>query len=86
MVTAKVFQSGGSQAVRIPKQFRFTTDTVFIKATEDGLLLIPKHQAHWETFFAKLDKLQQEIGAWDVEPEEIEDLPQQERDWDGLFD
>lgn len=37
--TTKVFISGGSQAVRIPKDFRLDTDTVSIERTEGGLLI-----------------------------------------------
>ena len=36
MATAKVFQSGHSQAVRIPKAFRLTSKTVKLVKTPDG--------------------------------------------------
>lgn len=42
MTTAKVFMSGRSQAVRIPKDLRFDTDEVYIRRTPEGLLLTPK--------------------------------------------
>ena len=42
MDTAKVFMSGRSQAVRLPKEYRFDTDEVIIRRTPEGLLLIPK--------------------------------------------
>lgn len=42
MTTAKVFMSGRSQAVRIPKELRFDTDEVYIRRTPEGLLLTPK--------------------------------------------
>ncbi len=55
--TAKIFQSGGSQAVIIPKEFRFDESEVFIKKTDEGVLLIPKN-AHseqvWHEWIAKL--------------------------------
>lgn len=41
MDTAKVFQTGRSQAVRLPKAFRFTADTVAVKAFGNGVLLLP---------------------------------------------
>ena len=41
MDTAKVFQNGRSQAVRIPKKFRFTTSMVSIRAEGDSLVLTP---------------------------------------------
>jgi len=37
--TTKVFKSGGSQAVRIPRAFRLDTDTVTLDRTEGGLLI-----------------------------------------------
>ncbi|WP_298606881.1 antitoxin [uncultured Thiothrix sp.] len=41
MDTAKVFQTGRSQAVRLPKAFRFDVDTVAVKAFGNGVLLLP---------------------------------------------
>ena len=38
---AKVFWSGRSQAVRLPKEFRFRTDTVIIRREGDALILEP---------------------------------------------
>lgn len=40
--TAKVFRHGNSQAVRLPKEFRFDTDEVFVKRASGGVLLLPK--------------------------------------------
>lgn len=37
--TTKVFKSGGSQAVRIPKAFRLDVDTVSLERTEGGLVI-----------------------------------------------
>jgi antitoxin VapB len=39
--TAKVFKSGGSQAVRIPKEYRIASDTVLLDRSEEGLLIRP---------------------------------------------
>jgi antitoxin VapB len=41
MKTAKVFRHGNSQAVRLPKEFRFEGDEVLIKRTAAGILLMP---------------------------------------------
>lgn len=38
---AKVFWSGRSQAVRLPKEFRFDTDTVLVRRDGDALILEP---------------------------------------------
>jgi antitoxin VapB len=42
MSTAKVFMSGRSQAVRLPREFRFDTTEVYIRRTPEGVLLVPK--------------------------------------------
>ena len=42
MKTAKVFKHGNSQAVRLPKEFRFADDEVLIKRSGGGVLLLPK--------------------------------------------
>ncbi|MCO5183826.1 MAG: AbrB/MazE/SpoVT family DNA-binding domain-containing protein [Anaerolineae bacterium] len=80
MESAKIFQNGGSQAVRIPKAYRFDSDSVYIKQTPMGLLLIPKRDSFWENWLAQLRE-----QPWDVTVEDIEALPSQERDWDDVF-
>lgn len=42
MTVAKVFNSGNSQAVRMPKEYRFSTDMVEITRQGEGVLLMPK--------------------------------------------
>ena len=41
MKTAKVFMHGNSQAVRLPKEFRFEGDEVMVQRTTAGVLLMP---------------------------------------------
>jgi antitoxin VapB len=41
MKTAKIFKHGNSQAVRLPKEFRFAGDEVQIKRAGNGVLLLP---------------------------------------------
>jgi len=41
MDTAKLFQSGRSQAVRLPKQYRFEGKEVAIKRLGSAVLLLP---------------------------------------------
>ncbi len=53
MRTAKLFQNGQSQAVRLPKEFRFEGDRVFIKRVGEAVVLLP-HQAAWQTLFDSL--------------------------------
>ncbi len=42
MTTAKLFRNGRSQAVRLPKEFRFTGTEVIVQKCGDGVLLLPK--------------------------------------------
>lgn len=41
METAKLFASGRSQAVRLPKAFRFNGSEVMVKRFAGGVLLLP---------------------------------------------
>ncbi len=50
--TAKIFMNGRSQAVRLPKQFRFETDEVFIKKIGNEIILSPRPKS-WDDFFTK---------------------------------
>ncbi len=54
METAKVFENGRSQAVRLPKRFRFSGDEAFIQKVGNIVLLTPKEKA-WETFLEGLE-------------------------------
>ena len=45
MDTAKVFETGRSQAVRLPKKYRFDTDEVIVQKIGSAVMLIPKEQA-----------------------------------------
>lgn len=49
METAKIFENGRSQAVRLPKKFRFSEDEVYIQDLGKAVLLVPKNEV-WQTF------------------------------------
>jgi len=49
METAKLFVNGQSQAVRLPKEYRFSGNEVYIKKVGNAVMLFPKERA-WETF------------------------------------
>ena len=49
METAKLFMNGQSQAVRLPKEYRFSGDEVGIKKIGDLVLLFQK-DSMWESF------------------------------------
>lgn len=62
MKTAKVFKSGNSQAVRIPKEFHLEDDEVEIRRRGDSLILRPKKRS-WATLFESLDKFTDDFMA-----------------------
>ena len=49
MTTAKLFQHGGSQAVRLPKAFRFEGTEVVIEKRGDEVVLKPKRKPKFKT-------------------------------------
>lgn len=42
MLTSKIFENGRSQAVRLPKEYRFDTDEVMVNKIGDAVILMPK--------------------------------------------
>jgi antitoxin VapB len=54
MRTAKLFRNGQSQAVRLPKEFRFEDDYVFIKKSGNAVVLIPAKNS-WDSLLGSLD-------------------------------
>ena len=53
MTTAKVFENGRSQAVRLPKECRFSDDEVFVNKIGEIVMLIPK-SLKWSGFLTGL--------------------------------
>lgn len=74
MTLARVFQSGNSQAVRLPKEFRFDVDQVEIFRRGDEIIL----RAATRNAGAIFDALTQ-LPA-DFMEQGRDDLPPQERD------
>jgi len=55
MQTAKIFINGRSQAVRLPKEFRFSGNDVFIKKIGKMVVLLPKDDP-WSSLVKSLDQ------------------------------
>ena len=55
MKTAKVFKSGNSQAVRIPKEFRLEGEEVEIRKQGGSLILRPRKKS-WAALIESLNK------------------------------
>ena len=54
METAKIFENGKSQAVRLPKKFRFSGKEVFVQRVGQAVVWLPKEEA-WQTFLNGVD-------------------------------
>lgn len=67
MKTAKIFQNGQSQAVRLPKEFRFDDDHVFIKKSGNVVMLIPA-KGSWNSLRESLDKFSPDFMAERKQP------------------
>jgi antitoxin VapB len=55
MKTAKLFKNGDSQAVRLPKEFRFAGNEVLIKRVGSAVVLLPKAKS-WDPLIESLKK------------------------------
>jgi antitoxin VapB len=55
MKTAKLFRNGQSQAVRLPKEFRFEGDFVYIKKSGNAIVLLPA-KGVWSALVESLDR------------------------------
>ena len=58
---AKIFNNGHSQAVRLPKEFRFEGKEVIVRKVANGVLLIPQDKNTWESWFDNLDKFSEDF-------------------------
>ena len=56
MDTAKLFINGRSQAVRLPKSYRFEGKEVYVKKVSEGVLLLPKDSTIWDVWEKNLRK------------------------------
>ena len=71
--TAKVFMTNRSQAVRLPKEYQFETDEVFIRKVGDDVILSPRPR-DWRTYLESAPVASEAFMA------DVEDLPVQERE------
>ena len=62
METAKLFFTGKSQAVRLPKEYRFAGKDVYIKKIGDVVYLFPKDTA-WKVFMDGLNSFSDDFMA-----------------------
>jgi len=68
MKTAKIFKNGQSQAVRLPKEFRFNDSEVFIKKSGNIVQLIPRTDS-WNCLFESLKQFSRDFMSKRKQPE-----------------
>ena len=73
METAKLFQNGKSQAVRLPKKFRFKSEKVYLKRMGNAVVLFP-YSAPWQSLMDSLSLFSSDFMELREQP------PVQERD------
>ena len=76
MMTAKIFENGGSQAVRLPKEYRFDSNEVSVNKIGNIVLLSPKLDK-WESVLQAIDMFSEDYladGRADLKVQEREEL------------
>jgi antitoxin VapB len=71
MKTAKLFKNGESQAVRLPKEFRFQGEEVFIKRAGSAVVLFPKAKS-WDVLLESLDRFPADFMSDREQPSDAE--------------
>ena len=74
METAKIFNNGGSQAVRLPKEYRFKDKEILVNKIGNIVLLIPKDERAVTGIINSLDMFTEDFM------ENRQDLPLEERE------
>jgi antitoxin VapB len=82
MDTAKLFINGQSQAVRLPKSYRFKGKEVYVKKVPEGVLLLPKDKTVWDVWERNLQKYDSPFMIERNQPE----IQQQRKGLDDVFD
>ena len=62
MMTAKVFKNRRSQAIRLPKECRFSSDEVVVNKIGNIVILLPK-QNKWDSFMRAVDIFSEDFMA-----------------------
>ncbi len=65
--TAKLFSNGNSQAVRLPKAYRFRGDEVVIKHMGNAVVLLPKDDP-WKVMFDALVEFPEDFNITREQP------------------
>jgi antitoxin VapB len=77
MNTAKLFKTGRSQAVRLPKEYRFEGDEVYIRKLGNAVVLLPKN-GDWSALLASLEMFEPGFRIERDQPHEHQRRPKLE--------
>jgi Virulence-associated protein and related proteins len=66
MTTAKVFKNGGSQAIRLPKEFRVKSKKVYLKKTNEGFIVTEIDP--WKVCFQACQELSDDFMKARIQP------------------
>jgi antitoxin VapB len=71
MQTAKLFNNGRSQAVRLPKELRFSGEDVFVRKIGNMVVLLPKDDP-WSPLMNSLDQFSDDfMRAREQPPQDV---------------
>lgn len=85
MTTAAVFMSGNSQAVRLPKSFRFQGDSVDIFRRGDEVVLRERRQTLAQALGDWPPISYEDAQAWEMALQSLATEAPQDRDWADLL-
>ncbi len=72
MEIAKIFSNGGSQAVRLPKNYRFDTSEVYINQIGNVVMLFPTND-RWQSLLSSLSLFTDDFLSEPIEPLPIDE-------------
>lgn len=72
MGIAKLFINGRSQAVRLPKEYRFDEDEVYIAKVNDMVILYPKRKG-WDLLARGIERFTEDFMAEREQPDKSDD-------------
>ena len=72
MKIAKIFINGRSQAVRLPKEYRFDDDEVFITRVDDMVILYPRKKG-WDLLERGIERFSDDFMAERNQPQKPEE-------------
>jgi antitoxin VapB len=64
MDTAKLFKNGRSQAVRLPKEYAFPGEEVYVKRINGIVVLVPKSGDPWQPFVDSLNNFSDDFMSF----------------------